>query len=291
MINLELLAELVAFQKYGTLSATANQLKITQPTVSRGMQKLEQELGVSLFDRSVSNHIILNDTGLLAVEEAQKLLQAEAGFKKKIRNYDRQKSQIVVAAVTPGPTMFLAGIQGRLSIPITIVSKLVAPAKITTELANYQAQLIFTNQDLETKQIESMFLGCEHINLGIDKFNPLAQRKSVSFKDLQRLSFLVVENIGPWRKIVEDNIPQARFLYQEDLTSMSELSQYSNFPFFFSNLTKNSSSTSKRFDNGARKPIKINDSHNKLKIFGTYLKSSHRKVQPLLQAIIKNWPK
>lgn len=291
MINLELLAELVAFKKYGTLSATASHLKITQPTVSRGMQKLEQELGVSLFDRSVSNHIVLTDTGQLAALEAQKLLQAETEFKHKICNYDRQKSQLLVATVTPGPIMFLAGMQGRLSIPIKIVSDLVAPANIVADLANYRAKLIFTNRDLETKQIESMYLGLEHINVGIDKFNPLAQRKSVSFKDLHGLSFLVVEEIGPWRKIVEDNIPQARFLYQEDLTSMSELSQYSNFPFFFSNLTKNSSSTSKRFDNGSRQPVKIEDPNNKLKIYGAYLKSNRQQVQPLLKTIIKNGPK
>lgn len=75
MLDLELLEELVAFQKYGTLSAAAEHLMITQPTVTRKMKKLEQELGVTLFNREVSNYITLNETGLLAAREAQKVLQ------------------------------------------------------------------------------------------------------------------------------------------------------------------------------------------------------------------------
>lgn len=51
MIDLELLRELTAFKKYGTLSATAKHLMITQPSVTRGMQKLEEEMGVELFKR------------------------------------------------------------------------------------------------------------------------------------------------------------------------------------------------------------------------------------------------
>ncbi|WP_243686334.1 LysR family transcriptional regulator [Lentilactobacillus rapi] len=90
-IDLELLRELVAFQKYGSLSATAEHLMITQPTVTRGMKKLEQQLGVTLFDRQVSNHIQLNDTGQFAVGEAEKLLKAESDFTGKVRNYDRSK--------------------------------------------------------------------------------------------------------------------------------------------------------------------------------------------------------
>jgi DNA-binding transcriptional LysR family regulator len=39
MLDLEFLEELVAFQKYGTLSAAAEHLMITQPTVTRKREK------------------------------------------------------------------------------------------------------------------------------------------------------------------------------------------------------------------------------------------------------------
>lgn len=37
MIDNYLLEELVVFSKYGTLAATAEELMVTQPTVTRGM--------------------------------------------------------------------------------------------------------------------------------------------------------------------------------------------------------------------------------------------------------------
>lgn len=90
-----------------TTSFCNNHLKITQPSVTRGMKRLEQELGVQLFDRSQSNRIILNDTGKIAVKEAKKLLAAKEDFVEKILNYDCAKRKIIVESVAPGPLNFL----------------------------------------------------------------------------------------------------------------------------------------------------------------------------------------
>ena len=51
MIELEQLKQLIAFAKYGTLSKAAEELYISQPALSRSIQKLEKTLEVELFDR------------------------------------------------------------------------------------------------------------------------------------------------------------------------------------------------------------------------------------------------
>lgn len=51
MIDNYLLEYLVTFTKVQTLAKTAAELNVTQPTVTRGMQRLEEEFGVKLFDR------------------------------------------------------------------------------------------------------------------------------------------------------------------------------------------------------------------------------------------------
>lgn len=76
MVEIFLLEQLVAFTKYGTLSKAAEELHITQPALSRSMKKLENEFGVSLFDRSKSK-IILNETGKVAAQYAEKVLEAD----------------------------------------------------------------------------------------------------------------------------------------------------------------------------------------------------------------------
>ncbi|GEO69254.1 LysR family transcriptional regulator [Levilactobacillus acidifarinae] len=289
-LNLELLAELVAFQQYGTLSATAEHLMITQPSVTRGMRRLEADLGVTLFDRRVSNHITLNATGVLAATEAQKLLAASARFTETVLNYDNAQHEIPVASIAPGPTRFVDEIKFQLPAQLTLSHVNITADQVISTLQTFKARLVFTDTEIMTDEIESLYLGTESLGLGIDKFNPLAQRQAVTFNDLTGMSFLVVQAIGPWKKIVEDNIPDASFLYQADLSAMSQISRYSNFPFFFSNLTQATKATATRFDNDARNMVPIDDPQNKLEFYGAYLKRDRQTMRPLLQKISQLWP-
>ena len=77
MLNLLELEQLVAFADWGRLSKAAENLNISQPTITRTMQHLEYSFGVSLFSRS-KNHIALNETGWKAVEYARQLLKMRA---------------------------------------------------------------------------------------------------------------------------------------------------------------------------------------------------------------------
>lgn len=70
MIDNYLLEYLVTFTKAQTLAKTAAALNVTQPTVTRGMQRLEEEFGVKLFDRQ-PNCITLTPTGKLAAKLAE----------------------------------------------------------------------------------------------------------------------------------------------------------------------------------------------------------------------------
>ena len=51
MIELQLLEQRVAFERHGTLSAASEALHLSQPAMSRAMQKLEALLGVPIFER------------------------------------------------------------------------------------------------------------------------------------------------------------------------------------------------------------------------------------------------
>ena len=67
MMELYLLEQLIAFSRQGTLSGAAEELHISQPALSQSMKKLEESLGVSLFERS-KNKIALNENGIMAVQ-------------------------------------------------------------------------------------------------------------------------------------------------------------------------------------------------------------------------------
>ena len=93
MIEIHLLEQLVAFADCGTLSGAAEKLHISQPALSRSMQRLEEELGVTLFERQRSR-LTLNDMGELAVRYARNLLLQENAMIQQIREADRKKRTI-----------------------------------------------------------------------------------------------------------------------------------------------------------------------------------------------------
>lgn len=49
MIEIYLLEQLIALDDCGTLSEAAKKIHLTQPTLTRSMQKLETEIGVPLL--------------------------------------------------------------------------------------------------------------------------------------------------------------------------------------------------------------------------------------------------
>ena len=52
MLDFDDLEQLTAFARCGTLSAAAEELHISQPTITRTMQRLEDDFGAPLFVRS-----------------------------------------------------------------------------------------------------------------------------------------------------------------------------------------------------------------------------------------------
>lgn len=62
----------LATAETGSLSAAARQLGLTQPTLSRQVAALEEELGVTLFER-VGKKLVLTDTGLELLDHARQM--------------------------------------------------------------------------------------------------------------------------------------------------------------------------------------------------------------------------
>ncbi len=72
------------------ITKAAQLLHITQPTLSRQLMQLEEELGVNLFKRG-KNHISLTDDGLLLKRRAQELVELADKTKREFR---REKGEL-----------------------------------------------------------------------------------------------------------------------------------------------------------------------------------------------------
>lgn len=284
MIDNYLLEELVTFAKHKTLAKTAAELNVTQPTVTRGMQKLEDELGVPLFDRQ-PNRITLTKTGELAAEKASALLQANQQLVMEIKSYAQNQQILKIASVAPGPQLVLTRAQQQLKMNIDIEHRLLTNDQVEAALLNHQYSLVITNQEIQTDLIESRCLGQEQLYVNLDQFMYLANQRQVSFKELAGLSFVVLNEIGPWKQVIQDNIPDAKFLYQAEYDALNELTKYTNFPFFTTNIT----SPNGAYDTNDSISIPITDDAATMTFYATYLKNQRKTMAPLARKMISFW--
>ena len=79
MIEINQLKQLVCIARNKTISKASKELLISQPALSRSMQRLEDDLDVELFEH-YKNKVILNKNGELAVKHAKKILSSYALF-------------------------------------------------------------------------------------------------------------------------------------------------------------------------------------------------------------------
>ncbi len=72
-MELRVLNYFLAIAREENITKAAQNLHVTQPTLSRQIAQLEEELGVTLFHRS-NHHIILTEDGMLLKRRAQEIL-------------------------------------------------------------------------------------------------------------------------------------------------------------------------------------------------------------------------
>lgn len=106
MPEMSQLQQLVAIAENGTISQAAEQLQLSQPSLTRSIQRLESEWGVTLFDRK-KNKVTLNRTGKLAVQYARQVLNEVDNMTAAVKCFERSLHTISVGSCTPGPIMAL----------------------------------------------------------------------------------------------------------------------------------------------------------------------------------------
>lgn len=280
MIDNYLLEYLVAFAQAGTIAGAAEQLNLTQPTISRGLKKLENLLGVKLFDWQPQK-ISLTATGKFTAQRAKNLLRQQQEFRQAVQQFASKNDYVRVAGTIPGPLLFLSDLANELADQLVIESDLVSPDAIKRLLTDHQYSMIIGTREIQTDDVESRYIGAERLAIKITKFNALYSRNSVKFSDLNGHEFVLAANIGEWQPVIEKYIPHGQFLYQPQPEALRELIRYSNFPIFKTNITNYLDQEAGATDH-KRKLIPIADPHASLELYATYLKTNRRRITPLV---------
>ena len=232
MIETYLLEQFAAFARCGTLLKASEELHITQPTLSRSMKKLEEELGVSIFHRENSK-LSLNETGKVAAEYAEKALQANQDLIDHVLAYDRSLRTVSIGSSSPFPiNELMPALQEYLS-EKTILTELVDTDELLlTGLKNRRYDLVILHSLPEDKTLYCQRYMDEQICLTVDGNHPFAQKKSISFAEMLGMRILVSGKIGFWMDICKKHLSEEDLLVQRGLEALGELIEASTLPFF-----------------------------------------------------------
>ncbi|WP_195340731.1 LysR family transcriptional regulator [Lactobacillus paragasseri] len=285
MIENYLLEELVTFAKYGTVAKTAEVLGLTQPAVTHSMKKLEEDLGVTLFIRK-PNKLYLSETGKYTAREAKKLIDDNLDFTKRVKQFEKDQTTLIVGVNAPGPGIVLRSLHDQ---NIQIVSDLVE-SNFENLLADHQVTCFLLNFPIEDRDITSTYLGTESMSVNLPAECNLNQYKELSFKMLKGKTILSPSPIGFWTKIYQDEIPDSKIIFQNESSEYSEILQYSVLPFFTTNLTSLDSQWGLNLPNNRSvRPLKDEVAHQKF--YACYLKQNKDRVQPLIEKLQDQWSK
>ena len=123
MFEIYQLEQLLAFAECGTLSGAAEHLHLSQPALSRSMQRLEAELQVPLFDRQ-KNKIEFNENGRMAAEYARQVMERCQDMISRVQAFDRSQHTILVGACAPAPLWEIPPLLSDLYPDMTISSEM-----------------------------------------------------------------------------------------------------------------------------------------------------------------------
>lgn len=237
MPELNQLQQLVAVADTGTISKAAEITHISQPALTRSIQKLESEWNVALFDRQ-KNKVTLNQTGELAVQYARWILDDVEQLTNHVQAFERSLRTIFIGSCAPAPILeLLPGLTERF-IGMMISSETVAEETLLPELLKNTYQIIITSRPIESLGILCREFCTEQLFLTIPPAHPLADRTDgIYLDDLAGETMLLIKDIGIWRELVDSKMSQTRFILQEEGETFSALVQASALPAFATNLT------------------------------------------------------
>lgn len=231
MLEIYLLEQLAAFSEYGTLSKAAESLHISQPALSRSMKKIEEELGVSLFNREKAK-ISLNETGRLAAKLAKEQLSLNNGMIRRIKAYDMSLRSINVGSCAPYPMSELMPLLQEHFGGMLITSELAESDNIEKCILNNTYQIGIVNNPAESQELFCQRFVSERLYISVPITHRLAKKKYVKFEDFKGEKFLLFEHIGFWKKLCYSKMNGASFIVQSSMEALEELINATDFPCF-----------------------------------------------------------
>ena len=218
----------VKLAEVGHMGRAAQVLGVSQPNLSMVIRRLEEKLGVNLFDR-VGRGIVLNDYGKTFLRYARRVLVSLDCAKREL-SYMKEESDRNITIVTTGTTFLLGLLTDFVKehADVRIKQSVVSPERARDMLLDGSVDFAITSPPLkDDEDIHTRELYSDPILLAVGYSHHLSDRDSVDLRDLRDETFIEIVEGYTFRKLTEDMCLLAGFtpkvLFEGEIMLMAEL--------------------------------------------------------------------
>jgi DNA-binding transcriptional LysR family regulator len=202
--------ELFTLQVFQTIaeersfSRAAEKLLRTQPAVSLALQRLEQELGQKLIDRS-GKDLLLTDAGQVTLDYARRFQSLQLELENSLAELrDNSAGRLAIGANESTALYLLRHIERyREMYPkVKVQIRRSLSSKVPDELLDGILELGVISYDPGDERIKSKVIYTDALAFVVSPKHRLAHRKIVSIQDLGSENFIAHNVVSPYRETV-----------------------------------------------------------------------------------------
>jgi DNA-binding transcriptional LysR family regulator len=210
-LNLHLLRIFATVAEFNNFSRAAEALYISQPAVSKAVQQLEQQVGLSLLDRS-HRKLALTEAGTLLYQYAQRLFAIEQAAETALDQLQGLESgHLALGASHTVGTYLLPPLLGRFhqQYPGVHLTLQIANTQTVIEVLQMQAlDLVFVEGPVNDEDLTIEAWRNDHLMAIVPPNHPLVSQQPVTLKQLATEPYVQREFGSGTRAIVEKAFKQ-----------------------------------------------------------------------------------
>jgi len=187
-----------------SFSRAAEKLLRTQPAVSLAVQRLEQELGEKLIDRSAKD-LVLTDAGHTVLDYARRFQSLQRELDNALAELrDKSAGTLVMGANESTILYMLRHIERyrELYPKIKVQVRRSLSSKIPGELLDGNLELGVISYDPGDERLKSRAIYTDALAFVVSPQHRLAHRKTVSITELGEENFIAHNVLSPYREVV-----------------------------------------------------------------------------------------
>lgn len=198
--------------KHRSYSKAAAELYLSQPTVSVHLQKLEQELGMELFEQ-LGRNIYLTDAGRMLYSYTQKIFSLAEEAERALEELQGlHKGRIRLGASTTPGIYYLPNLLGQFKEDypgIELILEVANTTEIEKKIIANQLDIgvVGRNSTAEGDLIYEPFW-MDHLVMIMSPQHPLLQKEEITLEDIARQRFILREPGSSTRQAIETAFSQ-----------------------------------------------------------------------------------